>query len=262
MSEGLLAATGTALSESTVPMMRTRLLTVLLIAGGLSVVSMTYLSYAAISSTGARQSQGILQEGGAIKGRVLYADGRPVSDAVVHAMKSDMSMGRLPSVCTDEQGEFLFEDLIPGTYTIYASKEEEGYPRTNSSFYFGDAVNTPEVSVYAQQTTSYVVVQFGLPAAKLMGRMVSALNNKPIPGHSIQITLRLVDRPNEYFSTGPDTDGNFEILAPPVPFKIEASAPGFEKWRYRSGDSSNAADYLQLTPGASKNLNIILRPVR
>jgi hypothetical protein len=241
--------------------MLTRLLFIMLIAGVLALIGLSYISRATTSSPGSSPRLGVVQEAGVIKGRVLYADGRPVSGARVYAMKSDLAIGRLPGAETDEQGEFLFQNLSPGTYTVSASKKEEGYPPTDSSFYYPDGLNAPQVSVYAGQTISDIVVQFEQPFGKIKGRMVSALDNKPIRGQGIEIIL-WTDRPNGYFSTGVDTDGNFEVLAPPVPFKIEASAPGFEKWHYRSSNSTNARDYLELAPGASKNLNITLRPIR
>ena len=222
-------------------------ITAALLAGG--------ISYAMLST--ATQSlhthQAIGSHAGAIEGRVLDANGQPVPEAKIFILKSDFTTGKIPTASTDKEGVFSVKGLAPGVYTISVSKEEDGYANTDLPFYSVGLMTAPQVSVNERQTTTEVVVQLGPKAAKLVGRVVNAVTNKLIESQDVQITLRRIDNPEYSYTTGPDVNGNFTILVPPVPFTIEVSAPGYEKRHLGS---------LHLRQEQIERLGITLRPAK
>src|SRR6266545_2479427 len=100
---------------------------------GLTTGVVVIVSYGVIRSQHIHQNRATRT--GAIQGRVLNPEGRPVSGAEVHALRSDLTTGKLPAAYTDNRGRFLIEDLIPGRYTVSAAKNEDGYPNTSSAFH-------------------------------------------------------------------------------------------------------------------------------
>src|SRR5205085_3390848 len=89
--------------------------------------------------------------GGAITGRVLDAGGQPVFNAEVQALNTVSGTGKVPTAYTDEKGLFLIEHLKPGNYKLPVSKEEDGYPPTDSTFYSVDFTPPQQALVYEGQ---------------------------------------------------------------------------------------------------------------
>lgn len=87
---------------------------------------------------------------GYITGRVVYSDGKTVSDNYVDAMTGTVPYGWVSR--TDSNGEFTFGKLVPGNYTVRVLVPgREG----NS---FSDWVEVTDVIVVSGQTTSEVVL--------------------------------------------------------------------------------------------------------
>jgi len=207
--------------------------------------------------------QNVTHSSGTIAGRVLDAGWQPVSGAQVLVERSDIPMGKLPFVYTDEQGKFLIKDLATGTYMVYVAKEEDGYPPTYSAFHFVGPVDIPRITIDAQHVTPEVIIQMGPKAARVIGRIVDAITKKPI--ENAQIILRRIDNTDYSYLTGPnqlEEKGAFKILVPSVPFTIKVSAPGYEDWYYGGNDSKEKAGALKLAPNTTKELLISLRPVK
>jgi hypothetical protein len=233
--------------------MRIQLLIGLLITVILIVVGITYAMLPSATQS-LHIHQAVASYSGAIEGRVLDANGKPVSEAEVHVLKSDFTTGKIPTVYTDKEGVFSIKALASATYKISVGRKEDGYAHTDSPFYSVGLITAPQVSVNERQTTSYIVVHLAPKAAKLVGRVVDASTNKPIKNlQNVQITLRRIDHPDYSHSTGPDLNGQFNILVPPVPITIEVSASGYEKRRL---------DAPQLRQEEVKRLDISLRPVQ
>lgn len=195
---------------------------------------------------------------GAIQGRVLNEDGQAVAGATVYAESLNFESGRMPAALTDTQGRFTIRNLRNDTYRVYAEKKEEGYAHPLSAFHFGDSVNIPLINVSDQKGISEITIFIGPKAAKITGQLLDSSDNKPVK--DAQITLRRVDNPDYSYSSAPDANGRFKILVPSEPFTIEVSADGYEKWSYKSADSTHPTNALKLLPGSTKNLTIPIRP--
>lgn len=202
---------------------------------------------------GASSHQEVAQPSGAITGRVLDADGRPVFNAEVQAFNTESGTGKVPTAYTDEQGVFLIKNLKPGAYRLPVAKEEDGYPPTDSTFYSVGFTQPQQVFVYERQMTSDVVLHLGPKLAKLAGRIVDSKTHKAVVTDGVLITLRRIDNPNYPREISTNENGEFSILVPPVPTTIEVSAPGYEKKHLGS---------LHLKQKEVKRLDISLNPVK
>jgi len=163
--------------------------------------------------------------GGTISGIVVDTEGNPVSQASVSARKRTSFTGPLIPAQADKQGRFTMTRLEADTYQIYASKEEDGYPRLNSTFYAGTKSIIQQITLNENEVSSGNVIRVGPKALNLFCRVVDAVTKKPVNG--VRITMRRVDNPAAFFQTG--VHGSFRILVPQVPITVEVSAPGYEK---------------------------------
>jgi hypothetical protein len=198
---------------------------------------------------------------GAIAGRVVDSKGQPVAGAKVYADRIMSPLGLRPYFLTDEQGNFLIKNLTPGPYIVSASKEEDDYPPTDSIFHILGIVDTPQVSVYEQQTTSDVVISLTQRAPRLRAGVLDTISGKPI--NNAQINICRTDTPDNCYKTSlnlSEETGDFEFLVPPVPVIIEISSPGYETWTYSKDGGSDHSDSLKLNPGETKKLKIAMRP--
>lgn len=240
--------------------MVTLIVKIALAVATLSVVSMIFLNN--VSSSQPIPQNSVPARGG-ISGRVLDANDHPISDAMVLADRPDIVIRPTPMAWTNKDGEFIIEDLIPGSYSLHGSKQEEGYPRTEFNFYDPNESSGLKVEVYERQTTQKVIIQLGLKAAVLVGRVVDASTNQPLP-HA-NITLRRVDHPERFLSTGlfwHGVKGGFRLLVPSLPFTVKVSEPGYQDWYYRKTGKENQPSALLLAPNSTKSLLVALRPRR
>ena len=83
------------------------------------------------------------------------------------------------------------------------------------------------------QAMQNVILQLGLKAGVLTLRVVDANSNQPL--HHADITIRRVDLPDRYLSSGLSVEeGEFKILVPSLPFTVKVSEKGYEDWYYPS----------------------------
>lgn len=196
---------------------------------------------------------------GAISGRVINANGEPVAMAMVYAERVGGSTGRLPTVLSDEQGNFTIKHLPAGIYNIHASKEEENYPDTSSAFHNEGLTTTPRVDLNGQQTTSYTLVQLAPKSGILSGRILDATTLKPIL--NAQITLRRLDNPEFTYRLGltiPE-EGKFNVPVPSTPITVEISAPGYKEWRLSDNSPIEELGSLQVAPSVTREFVMLLK---
>lgn len=190
---------------------------------------------------------------GRIEGRVIDIEGHLVAGAKVYADRSEMVKSLLIRGQTDDEGNFTIDVPEPGTYMVFGSKEEDGYPDTISAFHREVETQSPTVTVALNQVVQDVVLQFGPKASRIDGIITNAVTKQPIT--KATITLRRADNPEIYYIIGsaePKEKGRFKVLVPSVPFTIEVTAPSYEK----------KIETLRLKRGVVKRLNIALHLAR
>jgi hypothetical protein len=194
-----------------------------------------------------------------IEGQVVDAEGQPVGGAKVLAEREDGG-ARITFDVTDAEGKFRINVQGPGTYIVYGSKEEDGYPVTLSDFHKEVAAEAPTVYVADDDIARDVIIKFGPRASKLKGTIADAATNLPVTDAAI--TLRRADDPEIYYMIGASeakTNGRFEVLVPPVPFTIEVSSADYETWAYSADGSGDHSDPLTVGKGKVRSLKIALR---
>lgn len=195
-----------------------------------------------------------------IEGRVVNAEGESVAGARVFAELDSASSSRVASSYTDKAGNYKIEVEGPGTYTVYGSKEEDGYPLTISGFHQEGVSQIPKVRLEQDRVVRDVVVQLGQKAGYVEGVISDVTTHGRID--KATITLRRTDNPELYYLIGEAEDkehGRFKILVPAVPFTVEVAAPGYETWTYSMSGRSDGSDPLSVSRGEIKQLSVNLR---
>jgi Carboxypeptidase regulatory-like domain len=242
-----------------------------LLAVSLLIVGVV-ISYGALRAV--HSGQRIVSHTGSIEGQVVDAEGQPVAGVRVYAFRDDFVKGILPAFYTDEHGKFLIKNLTAGIYTVQATKEQDGYPDTDSPFLSGP-ITPPRVNVVDQQTTRGVIVQLGPKISRLVGRVMDAVTHRSIINAKIIIsrvdnpTIKSVTdldqseaklSPNIRLPPAARANGTFNIPVPSAEIKIKVSALGYEDWYYNEG-SNEKSDILYLAPNTTKEIIIRLRPI-
>ena len=71
---------------------------------------------------------------GQIVGTVLDRQAQPLAHIFVHALLKQTGM-YMPTVESDETGQFVIDNLEPGTYEMFGESDANGFPNTALSFY-------------------------------------------------------------------------------------------------------------------------------
>ena len=193
---------------------------------------------------------------GAIEGRVINSAGESVAGASVFA---ESETSRTFPGKSRKDGTFRIVVPKPGTYTIYGSKEVEGYPPTISGFHRPDEIQLPVVGVTEkEEVITGITVQLGEKAANLEIIIKEAESGRPI--ENATFTLRRADNPNIFYTVGLEKkqSGRFKLLVPTSPFGLEIQSPGHMQWFYSKPVSGPPENALRLNRGATKTIEVVL----
>ncbi|HEX8097343.1 MAG TPA: carboxypeptidase-like regulatory domain-containing protein [Pyrinomonadaceae bacterium] len=199
---------------------------------------------------------------GAMEGRVVDAEDKPVPGATVSAVAlSPAGPGAPAATHADQNGRFFITDLTPGSYMLYAAKEEEGYLSTSLSFFTADPGAVPKAAVAPQQITTDVVLHLGTKAARLVGRVTDAETGESI--ERAEVTLIRADNPNNTQLTGPNRPGGiFQLIVPALPFRLKISASGYRDWYYGADGTREHWGILRIPPDTTQELTVPMRRVK
>lgn len=193
-----------------------------------------------------------------IEGRVINAAGEAVAGAKVFADLNTALNGMIATDTSDREGRFSITISSLGTYTIYGSKEEDGYPLTVSGFHQQVRPDrVPAITVSEPKTVTDVVLQLGEQAAILDGDLQDAKTNQAIK--EATITLRRADNLDASYSTSSDAahPGHFRVVVPlSARFTVEIESKGYKPWKFRSQAQEET---VALNKGESKHLSVKLR---
>ena len=152
---------------------------------------------------------------GAISGKVIDAQNRPVARANVYADILGKPAGRRHSTVSGPDGKFQLDSLQSGEYVVHASKDQEGYPDNFFAFFASGREAAVQVVVKEHAITRNVQVRLAGVGARLMGRVISAATGHPIL--NANIILRRQNDPKIYVSFVPtESDGGFSTRLPDV----------------------------------------------
>ncbi len=145
------------------------------------IVQMCILIFYALAYTAPTYAQQQLR--GTISGRVLDADGHPVSKVSVHAESADgkpRASVVVFYVQTDEAGCFSIGNLTWGSYVVSTKKESDGYPDTAFDFY--NDGNLQKVSLTPQIPSAEITITLAPKADILSGTVSDAVTDAPVNG--------------------------------------------------------------------------------
>lgn len=158
--------------------------------------------------------------GGCRFGGVVLDGNSPVANATLWAFASDregLFDLRMSNAATNEAGEFLFESLAPGDYTVRV----ELSPRASNIDVF-----VPDI------LEDYQVLR--LAEGQVSGRVISEHDGSPIPGAAVRlireghVSAIPFDRSSNSDSTSADENGQFLFVrVSPGRYHLEASGPEF-----------------------------------
>ena len=145
---------------------------------------------------------------GEIRGKVVDELNSTVDLATVSVVPVGAVLSKaIKTAQSGPGGGFTIIAVPLGRYRVFASKESEGYPRTNFAFY-----NTHpliEVTVSERQPVATVVVKVGPKAGIILAKVTDAISGKELDA---TFELRSVDNPKNFF--GITTQRPYKLLVP------------------------------------------------
>jgi hypothetical protein len=192
-----------------------------------------------------------------IRAKVLDGQDEPVRGAIVEAMPTGGISGTIPWCKSDESGSCAISPGNLGSFTVTASKEEDGYPK--QTMYFYAAVNSkPEIVILShEQPAQSTLVHLGKKGGILIGTVADAKTGKPLNANA---EFRWVSDPRIFLSGSGLTNARFRILVPPdVAVTMVVLLDGYENWSYSLG-RGELRNAILLSPGEELALDVRLRP--
>lgn len=192
-----------------------------------------------------------------VNGVVLDADGRPVPGAHVAAYPDGGLRGKLPMADADARGRFTIGLYKAGWFTVTANQLPAGFPSTGIPFYYPSVDPAAHVFVKESGPAPFATVRFGPRAGRVVGIVVDAVTNLPV--EDARLGMCRAEAPRYcYRISGRRVGGRFLLLAPPAPFTLQVSAPGYEDW-YGDGGAEGGPEVLRLGSSETKELRVRLK---
>lgn len=157
----------------------------------------------------------------------------------------------LPSTKTNDNGEFRFEHLPLGKYTVYAQDKEEGY----SSFSTGvGGDHPPEVELTTEHSEAELNLRLPPKAGFVLVHLTNQRTGAAISG--IEVTVMLAENPAKIvFSSG--ASSTEAILVPSDEnLLLHVTSCGFREWDKSVGDGKP----IRIAPGNRLTLDVQLEP--
>lgn len=188
---------------------------------------------------------------GSIQGRVVDLNLDPVPGATVYAVSGPAGTGRAHGVTTDQDGRFLLEQLVPGTYTLSAFKLADGYGDMADPFYAQPDHPLSTVTVSTATEASDLSIQLGVRGGILHIEVNDAVTQRPITSAALVL---------QNLSTGGKLEGERsfpdDFLVPAGDISIAIHETGYLAWHY----SSQGHDYMLMHPGDHRDVHADLQP--
>ncbi|HZS43749.1 MAG TPA: carboxypeptidase-like regulatory domain-containing protein [Blastocatellia bacterium] len=178
-------------------------------------------------------------KGGAITGKVVDQQGRPVASMSVFAFRNSDPAGHKcstgwVSALTDDRGVYRIFGLLPGSYIVEATGKQTSYLNPVNRFFFcvptyypSSAINKTEQVVVASagETTGINIIFRDIPGRRISGTVT---NPKWIPHSFVEIRLKHL---------GSNYEGDL------IAVRYEDQGHSFEFLRLEDGDYELTASY-------------------
>jgi hypothetical protein len=202
------------------------------------------------------------QAKGVVHGVVLRENGEPVPNFTAVLEMLGVSLGyMLPTMKTNERGEFRFEHLCPGRFAVVVENAAEGYPPSGAGWYrilYGGPI--PEVRITKSKSDAELIVTLPPKPAELQVNLFNSKTKEKIPLTELSFTVN----PSRTVETYCDTtksrscDGPPYFLFPPDQNVIlHVTSTGFHEWK----ESAGRGKLVRVGYGELLTLNIELDPV-
>lgn len=214
-----------------------------------------YLGTALLSCTILCSSARAAQGSGKIVGTVVAQNGVPLADAKVNALRQDTRPegSGVRYVTTNSEGQFIIDRLAWGTYSVFAMKEEAGYPDLEPSFY-SDRVKIPVVQITPTNPVGSVSIHLGPKAAVLLGSVSDASTGAPLNASFIFVRTH---NKKDFLSTS--LPATYRVLVPAsTAVSLSVTSPGYKSWILQNPLDVSSGDEMhldvQLVPAYNPNL--------
>ena len=199
---------------------------------------------------------------GTVQGTVVDECGRPVANVKVYPMSENGGFRRVvPFAITDDDGNFTLHRVLPGENRLFPVFTEAGYPDGRSGIFARDPSLYETVNIEPGQTLRGVVLKLPKKGAVFRAHITDISTGRPVLTSRIRITRP--DVPEAFYESGPDLQGQFEIvLASNISFRVEIRAANYKEWRYSDVDGQGSANLnLTLKSEAIKEITVRLQKV-
>jgi hypothetical protein len=189
-----------------------------------TLISLTAPASAAQSTIQSPECKGV------IHGIVSDQQGQPVPGMKVEAWPLGVDLGvMLPEATTNQAGEYRFDHLCRGRYTVLPDDVKAGYPDT---FEFLTGRRLLEAKLTNKIHTAEIPVQLPLKAGTIYLRVKNRATDADIKAFTIEIAIPDQPRPNKvrYLFDGLMQQGDGIAVPSDRGFTLRVTAPGFRKW--------------------------------
>jgi hypothetical protein len=190
---------------------------------------------------------------GIIYGVVIGQDGEPAKSLFLQAEPLDPAIiTGLPNTKTNEAGEYRFDKLLFGRYTIYAEDEHAGYSRISTGP-SGDS-HPPAVEIAAENPKAEFNLSLPPKAGFIEIHLTNRTNGAAISGMFIRVSS--MENPDSLLFTT-SCNSNHVILVPPDEnLLLHVESTGFREW----DDSVGTGKPVNVPSGEHRVLNVQLEP--
>jgi hypothetical protein len=197
---------------------------------------------------------------GVVHGIVSDRAGHPVKGIMVEAWPLGVSLGTLlPTAKTDLAGEYRFENVCLGTYTVLPADESMGYPDSNPNlfeFLYGRRVT--EAKLTSKNALAMLPIQLPPKPARMHIHITDGVTGAEILEFTIEVKVPGQHRSPEMKYVFHSEIKNREIQVPPNrDFIVHVTAEGFREWSESIGSRKVVHD----PPETEATLDAQLQPL-
>src|SRR5215831_11847700 len=148
---------------------------------------------------------------GTVQGTIVDENGRPAAHVKVYPVaESGGYIGQEQFAITDDAGNFVLRQVLPGENRLFPVFTEAGYPDGRSGIFAGDPSLYEVVNIKPGQTLTGVVLKLPKKGAVFRAHIIDLSTGRPVLTSRLRITRP--DVPEAFYESGPDLQGRFEIV--------------------------------------------------